>query len=272
MITIPVKAKERLAAGIKRFQPILTQAQDKDINESDTVTIVADMLSEVFGYDKYTEITSEYSIKKTFCDLAIKLDSKPILLIETKAAGMNLKENHIKQAVDYGANSGIEWVVLTNAVHWMVYKIIFSKPVDTELVYEFDILQMSSKKQSDLELLYYLSKEAMLKSSKISIEDYRAQKQIMNRFTIGQIILSEPVLDAIKKQIKKMAVTAKVANEEIAQIICEEVLKRDILDGDKACDAKKKVTKAMKAAPAPARKPKTKVAPESAPEEVPAEE
>jgi hypothetical protein len=54
------------------FQPVLAKARDKDINESDTVTIIVDVLSQVFGYDKYTEITSEVSIKHTFCDLAIK--------------------------------------------------------------------------------------------------------------------------------------------------------------------------------------------------------
>ena len=42
MVNIPVKAKERLTAGLKRFQPILQNAKDSDINESDTVTIITD--------------------------------------------------------------------------------------------------------------------------------------------------------------------------------------------------------------------------------------
>ena len=125
MVTIPAKVKDRLTAGIKRFQPIVKKAKDKDINESDTVTIISDILSEVFGYDKYTEITSEFAIKKTFCDLAIKIDGTPKLLIEAKAAGLDLKEQHIKQAVDYGSNAGIEWVVLTNSVIWRIYNISF---------------------------------------------------------------------------------------------------------------------------------------------------
>lgn len=128
MATIPVKVKERLVAGLKRFQPIITKARDKDINESDTVTIIADMLSDVFGYDKYTEITSELAIKKTFCDLAVVLDGTVRMLIEVKAAGLDLKEQHIKQAVDYGSNSGVDWVVLTNGVTWKVYKVVFAKP------------------------------------------------------------------------------------------------------------------------------------------------
>ncbi len=74
MPPVPKKVEERLMAGIKRFQPIIASAKARDLNESDTVFIVTDMLSEVFGYDKYSEITSETAIRGTWCDLAIKLD------------------------------------------------------------------------------------------------------------------------------------------------------------------------------------------------------
>lgn len=252
VVTIPSKVKERLVAGIKRFQPIVIKAQAKDINESDTVTIISDILSDVFGYDKYIEITSEFSIKKTFCDLAIKLDGVPRLLIEAKAAGMNLKEQHIRQAVDYGSNSGIEWVVLTNGVTWKIYNIIFAKPVVTELVYEFDLTTINPKKQNELELLYYLSKESMTKGNKSSLDEYHVQQQLINRFTIGQILLTTPVLDVIRRSIRKLSADAKVSNEEIQQILVDEIMKRDVLDDEKTTEAKKRVIKAMKPAVKPA--------------------
>ena len=62
------------------------------MNESDTVVIVMDMLQEIFGYDKYSDITSEHAIKGTFCDLAIKLEGAVQLLIEVKAIGLELKD------------------------------------------------------------------------------------------------------------------------------------------------------------------------------------
>ena len=74
-------------------------------------------------------------------------------LIEVKAAGMDLKQDHIRQAVDYGANSGVDWIILTNGVHWKLFKIIFGKPVGHEIVYEFDITQINTKKESELEML-----------------------------------------------------------------------------------------------------------------------
>jgi hypothetical protein len=50
---IPKKVADRLAAGLKRFKPVLESAKDRDVNESDTSLIVTDMLAEVFGFDKY---------------------------------------------------------------------------------------------------------------------------------------------------------------------------------------------------------------------------
>ena len=95
MPTVPAKIYERLQSSLKRFQPFLSAAKSRDAGEADTSTIVKDMLSEVFGYDKYTEITSEYMIKGTHCDLAVKLEAKLRLLIEVKAIGLELKDAHV---------------------------------------------------------------------------------------------------------------------------------------------------------------------------------
>src|ERR1700756_4028894 len=109
MASVPSKVVDRLIAGIKHFQPILTDAKASDKGEADTVTIVKDMLQDVFGYNKYSEVTSEHAIKGTYCDLAIKIDNtpKPLILIEVKAIGLELKEAYVKQAVDYAANEGV---------------------------------------------------------------------------------------------------------------------------------------------------------------------
>jgi ASC-1-like (ASCH) protein len=67
---------DRLVAGIKKFKPVLTTAQENKASESDTVIIITAMLSEIFGYDTFSEITSEINIRGTFCDLATMLDKK----------------------------------------------------------------------------------------------------------------------------------------------------------------------------------------------------
>jgi len=245
MAVIPTKVQARFVAGIRKFQPILNAAKTKDINESDTVVIITDMLTEIFGFDKYSEITSEYAIKKTFCDLAIKINGKLRFLIEAKAIGLDLKDDYIRQAIDYGANEGVDWVILSNGCLWRVYKISFAKPIDKELVYEIDFLKLNQKKQTDLDMLYCISKEGLGKSI---LEEYHLQKQALSRFFIAQIVLTDGVIESIKKALKKVSPDAKIANEEIKQVLLNEVLKREVLEGEKVEEAKKKVNKIFKPA------------------------
>ena len=65
MAKIPIKTAQRLKEQVPRFQKILSDARSRDINEADTVVIVTDMLEEVFGMNKYADVTREYAIKGT---------------------------------------------------------------------------------------------------------------------------------------------------------------------------------------------------------------
>lgn len=243
MVAVNTKITERITKGLKKFQPILRKAQAADLNESDTVTIITDMLCDIFGYDKYENITSEFAIKRTYCDVAIKLQDRVPLLIECKAIGIDLKDDHIRQATNYAANSGINWVVLTNGAVWKIYHMAFGKAVEHELVYEFNLCEMSAKKQSDVEMLYYLCIEAFAKNSKATLDDLRDQKQILNRFTIGHIILTEAGIDSIRKCIRKLYPDIKVSNDELSALISNEIFKREITDSELAVEAKKAVAK-----------------------------
>jgi hypothetical protein len=60
---------KRQTENIKKYQKIVSQIKKKDANESDTVTVIIDILQDIFGYDKYAEITSEYAIRGTYCAL-----------------------------------------------------------------------------------------------------------------------------------------------------------------------------------------------------------
>ena len=113
-------------------------------------------------------------------------------------------------------SAGIDWVILTNGTNWKVFKIIFGKPVMNELIYEFDFLNLNPKKASDVELLYYVSKESLGKSV---LEDFRIQMQALSKFFVGQILLTEPVLDAIKKTIKKICPEFKATPEDIRDVL-----------------------------------------------------
>ena len=250
MASVPKRISERISAGIKKYQPVLNGAKARDVGEADTVTIIKDILSDVFGYDKYSEITSEFSIRGTYCDLAIKLDNKLATLIEAKAIGLDLKEQHVKQAVDYAANQGVDWVLLTNGITWRVYHLIFAKPIEQELVLEFDATSLSSRSERDIETLFLLCKEGWQKSA---IGDYHTQRQALSRFFIGAVLQTDPVLDLIRRELRRVSPDVKIDSEQIKDVLRNEVIKREVLEGDKAIEATKKInksaSKALRATP-----------------------
>jgi hypothetical protein len=242
---IPSRVSERLGAGLKRFQPILASARGRDVGEADTVTIVKDMLADVFGYDKYTEITSEHAIRGTYCDLAVKLDAKLAFLIEVKAVGLELRDPHVKQAVDYAANQGCEWVALTNGHRWFVYRVSFGKPIEHQVIADINLSELNGRKERDLELLWLLSKEGWLKSH---LDDYAAQQEALNRFTIGALLLTEPILSVLRREVRRVSPEAKVETDQLETVLQNDVIKREVLEGDRAIAARKLIGRTAKRA------------------------
>ena len=240
MSSISSKAATRITAGLKKFQPILMSARSRDVNESDTVVIVTDLLQEVFGYDKYTEITSEYMIRGTYVDLAIKLEGELKLLIEVKAIGLELKDSFVKQAVDYAANQGVEWVILTNGAVWRTYKVTFSKPIEAEIVVEYNLCDLNPKDPNHLDLVWLLAKESWQKAR---LDEYRSQRQALSRFTIAATLLSEPVIELLRREIRRISPGVKIEIEDIEKVLRNDVMKREVIEGEKAEAAKKQVQK-----------------------------
>jgi len=216
MTTMTNRVAERLTAGLKKFQPILTTSKARDDGEADTVMIVTDMLADLFGYDKYAEVTAEYAIRGTYCDLATKLDGTAQALVEVKAIGLELKDQHVKQAVDYAANQGVDWVVLTNGTHWRIYNVIFGKPIDQNLVVDIDVCALSPKNRSDLEILYLFCKEGWIKSV---LGDYQLQRHALSRFFLGALVLSDPILEVLRRDLGAFLPTLRLRLSKYAMFV-----------------------------------------------------
>ena len=242
MAQIPKRVTERLIIETRKFQKILQTANDRDINESDTVIIITDILSSLFGYDKYTEITSEFSVRGTYCDLAIQLDDSIKYLLEVKAIGLDLKESHLRQAIGYGSLHGVQWVVLTNGTHWIIHRIKFEKPISSELLCSFNILELNPRKKDDQDILFLLCKEGV---SKDVIGDFHRHIKSVNKYIIGAIIQSDSILNNIRREIRKISPGTKVETKEIEAILVNEVLKREVVSGDLPDNAKNKYKKAI---------------------------
>ncbi|MEK6674617.1 MAG: type I restriction enzyme HsdR N-terminal domain-containing protein [Planctomycetota bacterium] len=237
-MAIPKRVAERIQSKLKAYQTVLLAQKARDVSEADTVTIVKDLLADVFGYDKYTELTSEFSIRGTFCDLAVKLDGKLVFLIEVKAIGLELKDTHIRQAVDYAANQGCEWVVLTNAVEWVLYHVIFKKPIDKQEIARINLLEINNRSVDDQEKLYLLTREGVTKSE---LAAYRDRRDATSRYMLAAIILkAESVQSAIRREVRRVS-DILVDEEVIEKMLREQVLKREAIEGELAESASRRV-------------------------------
>jgi hypothetical protein len=241
-MAIPKRVADRIKSGLRSFRKVLEDAKSADRSEQDTVTIVTDMLAAVFGFNKYSELTGEYAIRGTFCDIAVKIDGKLKYLIEVKAVDKSLKENHLRQATDYAAKEGIEWVVLTNGVEWQAYRMIFEQPVRFEHVFTFNVLDGGS---DIIDMVYMLSREGI---SKQAIDEYHEQRQILNRYVVSALMMSDPILKCIRRELRKMAPKMKVDTGQIEDLLKSEILKRDVVEGEEMTTARRKVRRASKRA------------------------
>jgi type I restriction and modification enzyme subunit R-like protein len=227
---------DRAKPALRGYQKAFESAKARDVNESDTRIIISDFIADVLGFDKYSELTTELAVKSTFCDIAIKFKGKLKFLIECKSAGTNLKGNHLRQATDYAANEGVEWVILTNGPEWHVHRMRFEQPICTDEVFGFNLLDPDIKIVELLERLYLISREG---TAATAIDEYWEQKEATSRFVIAQLLLSDTVLTTLRRQLRRMYPGVKVTEEELAQLLGSEVLKRDVLDGERAAEATK---------------------------------
>jgi predicted type IV restriction endonuclease len=241
MAYLPKKFVERVSLNLKRYQRIVTAQQKADVAEADTVTLIKDILADVFGYDKYEELTSEHQIKSTYCDLAVKVGGKLRLLVEVKSAGSNLGDNHLRQVIDYGAHQGIHWVILTNAAEWRLVKIYVASQISHEEVCRIDFGAISPKNQDHLQTLFLFAKEGLTTDA---MDAFHQQAQLFNKFTVAAIIRSDPVTAVVRRELRRLFPDLKVAPENLAALIENEVIKREAIEGDKAKDAASRIKKA----------------------------
>jgi hypothetical protein len=240
---LSARVSARISAQLKKYQGILKAAQKRDISEADTVTIITDILADIFGYDKYKDVSSEHAIRGTYVDLIVTVDEKKRFLIEAKAINIGLKDGHVKQAVDYAANEGISWVVLSNGAVWRLYNIKFSKPIDKILVFEIDLSTCDPKDDDVLCCLGNLSSEGY---SKDSLADILSEKQTSSKYTLTAILRSDAMIEALRKEIRRLS-GLRLDSDYLSSMLEDEILKRELIDSEEGNNAVAYVKKLQRA-------------------------
>jgi hypothetical protein len=235
----------RITKALNRYRRIIDKAKRADANEANTSSIVQSMLTDIFGYKKFGEITSEYEIRGTYCDLAVQVDGDLRFLVEIKAANIELKKRHADQIIRYGAREKLEWAILTNATRWQAYRIVPGPSPDGKLVLDVDVLALRPTCPDVIEFFGNLSREKFRQSSMAQLE---SKKRAMGKFTIAALLRSDPVLKIISKEIRKLVRGFNPDTGEIRKLIEKQVIKQELMEGSEAELAVKLAKKAGRTA------------------------
>jgi predicted type IV restriction endonuclease len=235
------KALERVSKGVRKYKAVAQKARSNNAQESDTRMIVSAFVSDALGWDAFDHLTGEYRIKGSYADFVIRKDGKHFVIIEVKAISSNLNDKHLYQAVSYAANEGVEWVILTNGAEWRLYRVLFNKPVEHELIFEVSLLDEAMKPKEKAELLYLLTPEAQRRDE---LEAYYQRMKAISGKNIARLLLDEDVLTRLRAEIKAES-GYKLDLVELAQILITCVIRPEV-QGDGMAKQLKRVQRAAR--------------------------
>jgi predicted type IV restriction endonuclease len=209
------KAKSvKLIQAVKEYKRQYLDKGLGELDESGTRLLINDFLTNILCFKMIEEVKTEYMIRGTYADYVVQINGNRHFLVEVKALSLNLSDKHIRQSINYGANEGIDWVLLTNGRCFQLYKVLFEKPISADLVFSID-LQDSSKLKNNCLALEYLHKESIAKNG---LNELWKKHSALSTKSLSKLIYSEEVAKFIQKKLKKK-VGMKFDIEEIENAI-----------------------------------------------------
>lgn len=219
-------ARERVRSALRRYSKPLADLVSRDANEGDTRLFVTDFLCDALGFDKYSDLTTEYQVKGEFADYGVRIDQQLVAFIEVKRVTTKLSHRHLRQVEMYAVNEGVEWVILTNGVHWQVYHLSPGLPISLDLALDIQILGDGSMSQKANDF-FYLTVESLRRRQ---LDDLWKAKRATSPTSLTQVLLSDSVANAIRKELRRQT-GHNVNEEEIRRLLRETVIRPECLSG-----------------------------------------
>jgi hypothetical protein len=115
--------------------------------------------------------------------------------------------------------------------------------IQAEEVFTVDLLDPDVKPAQLLERLYLISREGVAATA---IDAFWQRKEAMNRYVVAQLLLEPEVVGLVRRTIRRNFPGIGVTDDDVTILLREEVLKRDVLEGDRAAAAQRLVRRASR--------------------------
>ena len=231
MAKIPHKIQERIKAALRRFKPLLKAARERDAGRADTATLALDLLSELFGYDRYSEITSELDNKESVFDFSIQTEGQPRMLVRVSPIGMAPDDRYLLATAQYAQMNGVDWIILTNGIGWQVHHVedVGANAPETPVVLVFDLLQMQPGRDAHLRTIHLLTREGY---ENAGLSHFKLRLEMTNRHYLGAMVLSDAVVASVRRELHKLNPDLRVTPAELRENLAKGVLRPDIVQSN----------------------------------------
>ena len=206
--------KKQLLLALKKYAKRYLSGKYDQADESGTRLMINDFLRNVLGFASLDEIKTEYMIRGTYADYVIQIKGKIHFVVEVKKMPIELSPKHLRQVVNYAANEGIEWALLTNGRVFEFYKIVFSKPIESRKVFSFDLSKKENIKPA-ADCFQYMHKELLIKRGLEYLWNKTTALDVNN---FSRLLYAKPIVNNLRRQLKK-AYKNRFSDEEIASAI-----------------------------------------------------
>lgn len=220
--------------GLREARELIQDVYKMDGNEAETRRRLERIFEGLLGYDSLKHMSREHAVKASglteHLDFAIILDGAPdaipVMVVEVKAVGVDLRQKHIKQATSYAINLGCNWILLTNGREWHIYHMEFrlNEPPDArllekwnlleddpaDLLHNFDTISYRSVRRGELGKLWETAKVLQPKTlleAMFSLDSLRSMRRLLKK-EAGVLIAFEDIVEGIRKMLNDSATNA----------------------------------------------------------------
>ena len=191
--------RKLFVSELKKFKRKYLKEKYFEMHESDTRLMINSFLVDVLGYAELDEIKTEQAIKGTYADYVIQIDKTRHFIIEVKAIQLKLSEKHIRQALHYASDEGIDWVLLTNGREWLLFRVLFEKPIRSQLVFSIDLSDAIDFKKAP-KFFEYLTRKCVARGD---LESYWKRFVNIEPNNFCKFLYEPDVIRLLKNKLKK---------------------------------------------------------------------
>ena len=105
----------------------------------------------------------------------------------------------------------------------------------------FDFCDLSANRPDDLMPLRCLCVEAFQGGENKLLDQAYSQHSVLNKYIVGQLLLNGWMIQTIRRSLERHFPKVKISDDDVRRVLHDEVLRREIVEGDRADDAAKAV-------------------------------